>query len=279
MRLQAQELYFKSGDARLFFRTWEAPDSRATLVLLHGMGEHSGRYAELGETLSRAGLTTAAFDLRGHGHSAGRLGHVERFEQHVDDLAVFWKVVEDLGRPGPRFVLGHSVGGLVAVHYVLRERPPDAAGLVLSSPALQVRSEAGRTMMAVAKLLDRIAPGFGLPDDIRPRHLTHDEQQAEEHARDPLVHRRTTPRTFLEMLRGMAEARDRAGEIVLPLLVLGGTDDRLFNPQAMRELVERASSPDKRLVLYPQFFHMIFHETDRERVRRDLLAWLEARIP
>ncbi len=278
VRLRAHELYFRSGGERLFFRAWQAPASRATLVVVHGIGEHSGRHARLGRALREAGVTTVAFDLRGHGRSGGRPGHVERFEDHVEDLAVFRRVVEALVGPGPRFLLGHSLGGLVAVQYLLRRRPDDLAGVVLSSPALRLRVEPGEAKLRFVRLLERLLPAVAFPNQIRPEHLTHDHRIAEEYATDPLIRHRSTPRTFLETLRAMAEARERAAEVTWPLLVLGGTDDRVVSPEAARDFVQRASSPDKRLVLYPALYHEVFHEPERARVRGELLRWLAARI-
>ena len=277
-RLHAQEVYFKSGGERLFFRAWEAPVSSATVMLLHGIGEHSGRHARLGAALREAGFSTVAFDLRGHGRSGGRRGHVQRFDDYVDDLAVFCRVVSDQGRPGPRFLLGHSLGGLVAIHYLLRDRPEDVAGVVLASPALKLRVEAGAAKVRLAKLLDRLVPAVGVPNAIHPGHLSHDRRIAKEYARDKLVHRKTTPRSFLETLRAMAEAMRRAPEVTRPLLVLGGTDDAVVSPQAMRDFVERVSTADKRLILYDKFYHEIFHETEGERVVADLVRWVEGRL-
>ncbi|MBA2565207.1 MAG: alpha/beta hydrolase [Gemmatimonadetes bacterium] len=277
MKVEAQELYFKAGSERLCFRAWEAATARGVVVLLHGIGEHSGRQARLGRALGDAGFSALAFDLRGHGRSSGRRGHVERFEDHVDDLSVFWRIVGDQGRPGPRFLLGRSLGGLVALHFLLRDRPPGVAGLILASPALRLRLKPGRARLAAGRLLDRVLPGIGLPHDIHPRQLTHDASLAREYANDPLVQRRSSARSYLELLSAMESARARAAAVETPLLVLAGGEDPVLSPEAMGDFVRAARARDKRLIVYPRFYHEVFEEVERERPIEDLIAWLRAR--
>jgi alpha-beta hydrolase superfamily lysophospholipase len=275
--LRAEELYFKSGATRLFFRTWECPTSRATVVLVHGLGEHCGRHDRFASALRERNFSVVAYDLRGHGRSAGRRGHVERFEEHVDDLGILWRVVEDQGRPGPRFLFGHSLGGLVALHFVLHRPPADLAGMVLSAPALKPRVAPGLGQLRLARLLNRIAPALPLPNAIRPEDLTHDRGIIAQYRRDRLVHRWTTPRAFLEILRAMQEARDRAPEIRLPLLVVGSDEDPIVSSEAIRELARLAGSEDKRFFMYPRLYHEVFNETDPTAAVNEVVSWLEAR--
>ncbi len=277
MKVRAREHFFKSAGTRLFFRAWEAPAARGTVLVVHGLGEHSGRHARLAARLREAGFATVVFDLRGHGRSEGPRGHLERFAQHVEDLAVFRRVMEDQGRPGARFLLGHSLGGLIAVHYLLAERPRDLAGVALSSPALAPRLAVPRAHLAVAKLLIRLPPAVRLPHGIRPEHLTHDPALAAECARDRLYQRRATPRALLEILGAMAVARAAAPQVTLPLLVLGGEDDPVVSPMALRDFVRRAGSSDKHAIVYPRLYHEVFNETEHERPLADLVDWLEER--
>lgn len=279
MNVLAREHFFKSAGTRLFFRAWEAPAARGTVLLVHGLGEHCGRHARLARRLRQAGFATIAFDLRGHGRSGGPRGHLERFDQHVEDLAVFGRVVQDQGRGGTRFLLGHSLGGLIAVHYLLAERPKDLAGVALSSPAFAPRVAVARSRLTAAKLLRCLPPAVRLSHGILPRHLTHDPGLAAECARDPLFDRRATPRALLEVLRAMEVARERAPELTLPLLVQGGEDDPVVSPMALRDFVRHAGSADKHLVIYPRLYHEVFHETERDLVLAALVDWLEEHCP
>jgi alpha-beta hydrolase superfamily lysophospholipase len=279
MKVRAREHFFKSGGARLFFRAWEAPAARGTVLVVHGLGEHSGRHARLASHLRKARFATVAFDLRGHGRSEGPRAHLERFAQYVEDLAVFQSVVEDQGRPGGRFLLGHSLGGLIAVHYWLVERPPDLAGLVLSSPALAPRFRVSPARRSLARLLVRLPPAVRLSHGIRPEHLSHDPAIAAECARDRLYQTRATPRAILAILDAMDEVRSRASELTAPLLALGGEDDRLVSPMALRDFVRQAGSADKRGIVYPRFYHEVFNEAERERPLADLTDWLDERCP
>ncbi|MFN2433422.1 MAG: alpha/beta fold hydrolase [Gemmatimonadota bacterium] len=278
MRVRAEELYFKSDGERLFFRAWETAVPRGHAVLLHGLGEHSGRLARPAGVLQAAGLDVAAYDLRGHGRSSGGRGDLAGFDAHLRDLTIFLRVLEDQGRRGPRFLVGHGVGALVVVQQLLKRPETECAGAVLTSPALRLRVEPRAATLAAARVLARAAPALELPTDVRPAHLTRDPRAAREVVRDPLVHRRTTARAFLATLAAMEEARRLASRITQPLLVLGGLEDALVSPQAMREFVAAVGSRDRRLVLFPRLYHDLFHEVDRVVVLEEVERWVSERI-
>jgi acylglycerol lipase len=268
---------FESRDGvRLFEQSWRPGDGgKAVVVLVHGLKDHSSRYARLAELLVRHGFAVHGFDLRGHGYSEGRRVWVDRFDQYVDDLAQLVERVR-ASEPGkPLFLFGHSMGGAVVTRFVL-ERRPEIAGLVLSGAALMTTPDVTPFKMRATRYFGRHNPRlavFKLPDESFSR----DRAVVAAIGKDPAVYHGAAPaRTAAELLSTIAYLQAHLQELSVPLLALHGTADKLTNPEGSRALVERARSTDKTLKLYPGAYHDLLHEPIRDQVAADILAWLEA---
>jgi alpha-beta hydrolase superfamily lysophospholipase len=260
------------------------PDCRAVVVILHGYAEHAGRYAGLVSDLGGAGYECHLLDLRGHGRSGGVRGYVRRFGDYLDDMDLFLQRIgevrsEDRRQPAvPRILLGHSLGGLISLGYVLRR--PDAFGaLAVSSPFLHPAMEVPALKAGVAAIASYVMPTHLIKSDLDSRGLSHDPEVVAAYDRDPLVFKTVSPHWFFEIQRGQQEVLEGAGAIRLPALFLLGDADPIANPKRSYEVFERLGSPDKRLEVYPGFFHEVFNELERGRVVRDLLYWLDERAP
>lgn len=279
-KLPARRGYFDSGDGlRLYSEHDPIPKPRARLLHVHGFAEHCGRYRAMHARLGEAGFSCHRFDLRGHGNSAGRRGHIYRFEDYVRDFEAFVARVDAI-EPGdsPRILLAHSNGGLVVAHALLHDQTR-FAGVVLSSPffGFAVKVPAWKTFLA--RTLSKYVPAFSLPTDIPPEDVSHDPATIDQYATDPLIGRVATARWLIETEQAQAAALDRAGEIDRPLLIqLAGTD-KLAEPAAARAFFDGVGSADKTLEEYPELYHEIWFETDRARVYDALEAWLDARWP
>jgi acylglycerol lipase len=258
------------------------PDCRAVVVIVHGYAEHAGRYAGLVAALGEAGYECHLLDLRGHGRSGGIRGYVHQFSDYFDDLDRFLERVrtvrsEDRGSPAvPRVLLGHSLGGLISLGYVLRR--PDAFDLLaVSSPFLRPAMEVPALKAGAARLSSYLLPTHLTKSDLDSRWLSHDQAVVEAYDRDPLVFKTLSPRWFFATQSAQQDVFERAGAIRLPALFLLGDADRIASPERSREVFARLGSADKSLVVYPGFFHEVFNEVERARVAGDLLAWLDAR--
>jgi len=234
-------------------RSWTAPPpARGTVLLVHGLGEHSGRYEHVGDRLAGIGFDVVAPDLRGFGGSGGQRAHVARFTEYPDDLA---PCAARLAAAGiPLVLYGHSLGGLVALLYALGDHPgPDL--LILSAPALDATIPAWKRV--AARVLGRLAPGIALPNEITGDQLSRDPAVGEAYFADPLVTTRTTARLGAELLAAMAQAREHLSDLTVPTLVLHGGDDTLVPPEVSAPLAERDCV--ERIVL-----HGLRHETHNE---------------
>ncbi|HEX7241947.1 MAG TPA: alpha/beta hydrolase [Longimicrobiaceae bacterium] len=262
---------------RLHTCAWEVAEPRAALLLAHGIGEHSGRYAPLARDLAAHGVAVYALDHRGNGRSPGRRGHVRRFGEYVDDLEAFRRHVAAALPAGlPVFLLGHSLGGLIALRYLQAHPEAPLAGAVLSSPALGIAVEAPAWKTRLAGLLSRVLPALPFANEIDPAHLTHDRAVVDGYRDDPLVHPRITPRLYTEMLAAISAALAEGGRLRLPLLFLIPDADRVVAPAAARAFAEGLRG-DVTVRVYEGFYHESLNELERERVVGDIAAWIAAR--
>ncbi len=266
------------GGLRLYWQAWlPEPDLRAVIIIAHGYAEHGGRYGNLVEELVPRGFALYALDHRGHGRSEGPRGHVGRFAEFVADLHAFRVRVEEEQRDVPLFLLGHSMGGLIAVRYLL-SHGSGLTGAILSSPALGIHNQPPRALQWLGRLLSWIAPRTSFQGNVAPEHLSRDPAVGRAYAGDPLVHRRATARFFTEFKWAMRNAHERAAEIRVPILVLQAGDDRLVDARATQAFADKLDAATKEVHVYPAFFHEIFNETERQQVFTDLERWLEARL-
>jgi lysophospholipase len=256
-------------------REW-LPDAatRGTVVIAHGINEHGGRYAHVAERLTGEGWMVGALDHRGHGLSGGRRAAVERFDDWVTDLDSY--VSEVLATaPRPLFLVGHSLGGLIATVYALRHQDR-LDGLVLSSPSVMPPRALSPAALRAGRLLSRWAANLPLIG-LRLDAVSRDPAVVQAYRDDPLVHLgRMRARTGAETLRAIAEVQRDIGQLRLPLLAMQGTVDLLVDPRSARWVDEHAGSADHTLRIYEGMYHEVFNEPERDRVLDDLAGWLVA---
>ncbi len=234
----------------LYLRRWETEGvpHQWTFVVVHGLGEHGGRYQHLAEWFTPRGATVYAMDHRGHGRSRGQRGHAPSLQALLDDLdTVVTRARRESG--GPLVLIGHSFGGLLAIAYAL-DRPDRLDNAIFSAPALVARV---------------------------PKVLSHDPAIAPAYTGDRLVHNQITAGLYAHTIaRGEAFIK-RAPELRVPFLLMHGRDDQIVDPAGSQQFFARATAPDRAFCLYPGLYHEIFNEIERERVFQDIESWLTQR--
>lgn len=282
MRAASDHLHTADG-LRLTTRAWlpdgdDGPEPRAVVVLVHGLGEHIGRYDWLAIQLVKAGYAVHGLDLRGHGYSQGARAQVSRFERFAEDVAQFVGSVRAWHPGSPLVLLGHSMGGVVALRTVqLGLAKVDL--LVLSSPALRLVSNTPQWLRRLLKVLAEPFPG--LPTvrlDIR--HLSRDPAEVEAYRLDPAVdHGVPKARIVTQLMLHGERALAEVGRLTMPMLLLHGKDDQVTEAGASGELHRALEGQDATILLYDEGPHEMFHDPLRERVLTDLLAWLDDKLP
>ena len=272
---------FKGVDGlSIFYRKYQAEAEKARMIIAHGLGEHSGRYDNVVRQLLPRGISIWAPDHRGHGQSGGLRGHVTSFYQYVDDLHSLVALSRDTLPSGMKiFLLGHSLGGLIALRFAARF-PAVIDGVIVSSPALGIPGDLPAVKAALGRVMSSLWPTLSLSNGLDPLKISHDEGVVRAYLDDPLVHDRVTARWFTEFLSAM-EAANRSGpEMRTPLLMQLAGDDYLASADASRRFFEGLSLADKTLHIYETLYHEIYNENaqQREHVLNDLDTWLTRHI-
>lgn len=256
---------------KLLTRHWPAVDPWASLLLVHGLGEHSGRYEHVGDHLAEAGIDTHAYDQSGNGESSGRKGDIDRWSRFHDDLEDRLVAVRASAAGRPVALYAHSMGALVAAGYLLDDRPrPDFT--VLSAPGLD--STLARWKLQLASVFARVAPSLALPQGIRADTLSRDPEVGRRVRGDPLNVSANTLRFAAEAVREQARVRDNARSIGGPTLVIHGLDDGLVPPSASEVF---AGAPGVERRTYPGLRHELHNEPEGLDVVDDVIAWLRER--
>lgn len=277
VREQAGELRADDG-VRLHFSSWLADGARAVLLVSHGHGEHGGRYAELARHLAERGVTVHAIDHRGHGRSGGPRGHVDRFPEYVRDLESWRRAVTaKLSPETPVFLLGHSLGGLIAIRHLQTHPEAGFRGAALSAPLLGIAVKAPRWKVALSGIFSRVLPRLPFSNELDPSMLSTAPGYVDAFRADTLLHPTITPRLYTEMNAAMRAAFEQPDSIRLPLLVLAPTGDRVVAPEAVARFAS-ACPGEVEVRRYEGFQHEALNEAERHRVIADVAAWLDARM-
>jgi alpha-beta hydrolase superfamily lysophospholipase len=270
----------KDGTA-IFVRDWPIENvdkTKPSIILMHGLGEHSGRYIHIARFFNALGFFVRTFDQRGHGQSAGPRGDVPDSEAILRDTQM---VINDFAKHTgkPPLLFAHSMGGLFATHLVLAHLAP-VSGIILASPALAVRLTS--TQKFLFKLSQIFIPGLGIPHGTNGRFLSHDNEVVLAYQNDALVHSRISARLFESMLKSMRYVSEHANQLTIPLLLLVAQDDQVvdisgsedFSNQLRLAQNKNFESGKIKTIYYPGFYHELFNELDALRVFDDVREWL-----
>jgi acylglycerol lipase len=266
-----------AGGLSIFRQAWLPDgDARAVVLLAHGASEHSGRYVHVGEAFAAAGFATHALDHRGHGRSEGPRALLDRMDNAVADLHVLRSHAAERHPAVPVFLLGHSMGGTVALRYV-RDHEAGLAGLILSAPLAALEAASPATRLA-AKVLSAVTPRLGVVD-IDASGVSRDPAVVADYESDPLNHHGRLPaRTVAEITAAIEDFPEDVRRIRIPLLIVAPGADRLV-PGAAAEMVhENSGSADKTIERYPDLYHESFNEPERDEVIAKVVAWMQARV-
>jgi acylglycerol lipase len=273
---ESEEALLGHDGLRLNLRSWRASGTpRASIIIVHGFKAHSGQYAETAMQLVGAGLAVYAPDLRGHGRSEGERFWVDQFSDYVADLEQLVRLVRERESNAPLFLLGHSVGGVVAALFAL-EHPSQITGLITESFAFELPPPS--IALTLMKGLDHVAPRAKVLT-LKDEDFSRDPVVVAGMKADPLISQLPGPtHTLAEMIRAGAKLRKNLALVSTPVLVLHGTADRATRPSGSQHFVDAVGSADKTLKLYEGGAHDLLHDLDKVRVLSDIIGWVSARL-
>jgi alpha-beta hydrolase superfamily lysophospholipase len=261
----------------IYYRIWKPLGKiKALVVLVHGQGDHSGRYTHVAEHLTREGYALWAADLRGHGKSGGKRGHVDNFNDYLDDTG---RVIGKAKEQNPElktFLIGHSLGGLVALDYA-EKHGSKLSGLVATAPLLRLKMQVPPWKAAVGRMLSGLTPTFSMKTGLDPNLLSHDQEIVRNYVNDPLVHGVASARFFTELLHAEEETIRDATKLTLPCLIMQGSGDGIVDPAATEDFFKGVASADKTLKIYEGLYHEVLNEPEKENILKEISAWLSAR--
>jgi alpha-beta hydrolase superfamily lysophospholipase len=267
------------GGMELYLQSWR-PDGNpvAVVALVHGLGEHSGRYQNVVDYLVPRGYAVYGFDLRGHGRSPGRRGYINSWEELRGDVGSFLRHVnraEGISGERPLFLMGHSFGGLITLEFALYDGhpTPPLSGVVVSAPGLSTEGFSP-LLLLIARVLSRVQPRLSIKTGLDSTGLSRNPAVVLAYQQDPLVHDLGTPRLTTESIAAIQRTFASAAGWQLPLLMLYGTADRIVPPAASRRFFEQVPIDDKRLIEYEGGFHESHNDVEHERVLADVEQWL-----
>lgn len=271
---QTEGTFKASGGIDLYYQVWRNGEKpRAILAIVHGFGEHGGRYSRLVEHMIPNGYALYALDLRGHGRSPGQRGHITAWSEYREDVRAYMEMIWK-NEPGiPVFIFGHSMGALIGLDYILHY-PDRLQGAIISGAPIQPTGAASPALILVARVLSNLWPTFAMNLGLEVEAISRDPKVVQAYRSDPLVHGKTTPRWGTESLDTVAWVKTHAGELQVPLLMVHGGDDRLGAAAGSEWFCAQVRNPDKQVIVYPGSYHEVHNDLDSDRLMADLDAWL-----
>ena len=274
--VQHSEFNFEGmNGVSLYAQSWlpEVPP-RAVIALVHGIGEHSGRYMNVVEHLVANQYGVYGYDHRGHGNSPGQRGHIDSWEEYRIDLLNFLKMIR-VQQPGrPIFLMGHSMGALIALDFIILSEKSELAGEIISGAPIEPVGVAKPFLVALARILSRLYPRFTIDLDLDQDAISRIPSVVMAYKEDPLVHSKVSARWGTESLATLASVKNQARNINIPLLMIHGEADRLNSARGAKKFSDQIQNHDKEFISYPGGYHELHNDLDSEKMLSDLLNWI-----
>lgn len=268
-----KHLHWKNAEGlELYAAEWPVENPRAVIALVHGQGEHIGRYSHLAEWYNQHGIAVLGFDHQGYGQSEGKRGHAKNLEVLLDDIGLLLEKARAIYPGRPLFMYGQSMGGGLALNYTTR-RKAALTGLIATSPWIRLAFEAPAIKVLAGKIMRRIWPGLSLPTGLDPNGLSRDQAVVQAYLKDPLVHDKLSAAAGISLIEAAKWLDQWTGQFDFPVLLQHGTGDPITSFQATKAFAERVRS-EVTFLEWPELYHEIHNEKEKYAVFESTLNWI-----
>lgn len=269
--------FLSFDNTRLLYRAWLIEKPKGNIVVVHGAGEHSLRYQHIVDHFTAAGFNVFTWDARGHGESEGQRGYVKRWHCFRQDVHYYFKAIRKHFAEQPVFLIGHSLGGLMTLDYLLHFPHETIHGYISSSPAIG-KVGISPILMNLSKVLTRIAPRLSIDTGLDITAVSRDKAWIESTRKDKLYHSRGTPRLAMEVVNTANAVQANADKLNYPILMLHGTADTICDIEGSRQFFANTLQTDKTQREYDGGYHELFNDICKEHVLKNVQEWIEARL-
>lgn len=271
-----QEFTFDIYKTHFFGQYWKALNTKAVIVLAHGMGGHSSRYTPFViPKLIESNFSVVAFDHFGHGKTTGKRGHCPSYEAVLDSISATIEKAKSFFPNKPIFLYGHSMGGNAVVNYPLRKKN-ELKGIIASSPFLKLAFQPPSWKLILGRLMQKIAPSITLNNELDTEHISHIEKEVEKYQDDPLVHNRISSNFSISFIEAGKWAIENAEKLKTPMLLVHGTGDKITDHKSSKQFAEKSIKAS--LKLYEDGFHELHNDFCKEEVLTDIIKWINSQL-
>jgi alpha-beta hydrolase superfamily lysophospholipase len=269
------EFHFNIYKTEFFGQYWKAKETKAVVVLVHGMGEHSTRYVHVAQKLTSNNYSVVAFDHFGHGKTEGKRGHNPNFEAVLESITKTIEKAKELFPNKPIFLYGHSMGGNAVLNYAIIKKH-DLKGIIATSPFLKLAFKPPVIKLFVGKILQNIVPSLTMGNELDENAISRDKNQVEKYKNDSLVHKKISPNYSIKFIETGAWAIENSHKLIIPTLLLHGTDDSIIDYKGTQEFANNCKNAT--LKLYKGGYHELHNDLCKEEMLQDVIDWLNSQL-
>ena len=266
---------FNFHNTEFFGQYWKAENSKAVIVLVHGMGEHSSRYYHVAKHFNEHGFSVVAFDHFGHGRTKGKRGHNPGYDYVLQSVTKLIDKAKELFKNEPVFLYGHSMGGNTVINYVL-QKEHNLKGVIATSPFLRLAFQPPAWKLSIGKLLQKIAPSMTLGNELNVNDISRDAAEVQKYVDDPLVHDKISPNFSLSFIDQGEWAIQNANRLTVPMLLLHGTNDKIIAYQGTEAFAKNTNLAE--LKLYKGGYHELHNDLCKDEMLNDMVNWLKQQL-
>ncbi len=273
--MEASERFIiNSSGKKIFFREWEIKGQpKKNILIIHGLGEHSGRYKEFAEFYIKKGIGMYALDLQGHGKSEGKRGHIKSFEEYLDSIENLLVFIRKKFLDIPIILFGHSLGGLIGLNFLIERESKEIESAVISSPWIETAIKVPQYLIVIQKILKRVLPSLRLSNRLISNHLSKNKDVVSEYNKDELVHNKISLSLYSEVMRSINNVKEKASRIKVKTFLYHGKSDKIISSNGTLEISKQLKKHE--LKLYKNVYHEPHNDLEREEVYQDILEFIK----